>query len=692
MLTPDQARRLKSALLEPDGSAAPGSGVSEESLPERIGRYRILCVIGTGGMGTVYEAEQESPRRSVALKVLRSGVASRTAMQRFEHEVEVLAHLRHPGIAQIYEAGRYDSGSGSVPYFAMEYVRDARSITRYADERRLSVRERLKLFASVCDAVHHGHQKGVIHRDLKPENILVGTDRNEATSDGRPQVKVIDFGIARATDVDLAVTTIHTDARSLMGTLQYMSPEQSDLGPGGTSLALDTRSDVFSLGVVLYELLTGNLPYDVSHKSLSTAIRMIQEAEPPPPSRFRRSLRSDTDAIVLKAIQKDPDKRYASAANLAQDLRRHLDGEPIEARRPTAWARAMRRVGRHPILTTAAACLAIGAATLASTAVTVWWYARRPDHVEVTPDLDEARLVSLGGNVLHIWSANDRGNIRFAKMLPRPRELGGGRLIVIGFEGTNNPDFTGRFCAFDADGDLDDPVWTGAIDDGDLPEDLPEKFKASEFFPYHGAVHDVFPELPGPEIVATYLHPDSVCALRIYDLSGNVLFQVWHYGHMRSSLWLPQESTLALVGLNAEAYWHERGDREHDVGLHPQVLFAIQPQRDKRLTEWIRTSDQWGTYPVQWYRTLLLSEVGDIAILRDLRKARSPDGERADFVLTVTLRSSLELGFSVPFSASGEEVGKRTPSNAYRVQADAGQVPPMDVFRFGDLPPRVSRE
>ena len=194
-------------------------------------------------MGTVYEAEQENPRRLVALKILRPGVMSRSAMRRFEHEVAVLAHLRYPGIAQIYEAGTRDDGSSGVPYFAMERICDAKPITNYVQDDGLSVRARLKLFALVCEAVHYGHQKGVIHRDLKPENILVGAESGGASGRPvRPEVKVIYFGIARATDSDLGVTTIQTDVRSLLGTLHYMSPEQCEVGPAGTAHELDIRT------------------------------------------------------------------------------------------------------------------------------------------------------------------------------------------------------------------------------------------------------------------------------------------------------------------------------------------------------------------------------------------------------------------------------------------------------------------
>ncbi|MHC4775079.1 MAG: serine/threonine-protein kinase, partial [Planctomycetota bacterium] len=198
-------------------STQPTAAEAVPAMSKRIGHYHVKRIIGIGGMGTVYEAVQEHPRRAVALKVMKPGIASRSALRRFEDESQILARLRHPNIAQVYEAGTYDEGAGPVPYFAMEYIPDARPVTDYAQAKALSTRQRLELFAKVCDAIHHGHQKGIIHRDLKPGNILV--DPN-----GEP--KIIDFGVARTTDSDLAVTTLQTDVGQLIGTLQYMSPEQ----------------------------------------------------------------------------------------------------------------------------------------------------------------------------------------------------------------------------------------------------------------------------------------------------------------------------------------------------------------------------------------------------------------------------------------------------------------------------------
>jgi len=290
------------------------------NMPKEIGHYKVRRVIGSGGMGTVYEAIQESPRRKVAIKVMRSGVTSRSAMRRFEYESQILGRLSHRCIAQVYEAGTYDDGTGGVPYFAMEYIIGAKTLLEYAKQKNLNIHEILILFEQVCDAVHHGHLKGIIHRDLKPDNILVD-------SSGNP--KIIDFGVARATDSDMAITTLQTNVGQLIGTVQYMSPEQCEADPD----LIDARSDVYSLGVILYEILTGQPPYDLSSIPIYEATRLIREQQPTKMTTIAEGIGGDLETIVSKAMDKDRDRRYQSSYELGQDITRFLENEPIHARR-----------------------------------------------------------------------------------------------------------------------------------------------------------------------------------------------------------------------------------------------------------------------------------------------------------------------------------------------------------------------
>jgi len=300
-----------------DRDAAPGP-------PSKIGSYQILSILGEGGMGVVYLAQQESPRRRIALKVIRAGYMSPRLLRRFEHESQILGRLQHPGIAQVFEAGTAQVGgvgSGLQPFFAMEYI-DGAPLTTYAARHGLNLRQRLTLFAAVCQAVEHAHQKGVIHRDLKPVNILV---------DKAGQPKILDFGVARATDADMGAATLNTDFGQLVGTVPYMSPEQISGDPAN----IDTRCDVYTLGVILYELLAGRLPHAVHDKTIAEAARVIAEHAPPSLGSLDRALRGDPQTIVGKALEKDKARRYQSAADLAADLDRYLRDEPIAARPAT---------------------------------------------------------------------------------------------------------------------------------------------------------------------------------------------------------------------------------------------------------------------------------------------------------------------------------------------------------------------
>lgn len=290
-------------------------------IPDQLGNYKILTTLGAGGMGVVYEAMQLHTLRSVALKVIRPHFATPAMLRRFEHEVWILGQLQHPGIAQIFEAGTFDSSTGPQPFFAMELIRGM-PLREYAKAREATVRSRLELIAQICDAVHHAHQKGVIHRDLKPGNILV---------DSTGQIKVLDFGVARVTDEDMRAVTVQTDVGQMIGTLPYMSPEQV----AGQSSGLDIRTDVYSLGVMTYELLTGQLPLDLKDCSIAEAARRIRDCDPVPLVQTAPILKGDIDTIITKALSKSRDQRYQSAAEFAADIRRYLDDQPIVARPQT---------------------------------------------------------------------------------------------------------------------------------------------------------------------------------------------------------------------------------------------------------------------------------------------------------------------------------------------------------------------
>ena len=324
----------------------------------QIGPYKLLQQIGEGGMGVVYMAEQAEPiARRVALKIIKPGMDTRQVIARFEAERQALAMMDHVNIARVLDAGTTEAGR---PYFVMELVHGV-PITKYCDDNHLTPRQRLELFVPVCQAIQHAHQKGIIHRDIKPSNVMV------TLYDGKPVPKVIDFGVAKATEQKLTERTLFTQYGTMVGTLEYMSPEQAEM----SALGVDTRSDIYSLGVLLYELLTGSTP--LTHKRMKEAayaeiLRMIKEEEPPKPStrlsdsgealasisanrhtepaKLTKLVRGELDWIVMKTLEKDRNRRYETAKDFAADVQRYLDDEPVQACPPSAGYR-LRKFARR---------------------------------------------------------------------------------------------------------------------------------------------------------------------------------------------------------------------------------------------------------------------------------------------------------------------------------------------------------
>jgi formylglycine-generating enzyme required for sulfatase activity/tRNA A-37 threonylcarbamoyl transferase component Bud32 len=396
---------------------APAASAPHEQAGQQIGRYKLLEQIGEGGFGTVWMAEQREPvKRRVALKVIKLGMDTKQVIARFEAERQALAMMDHPNIARVLDAGSTDAGR---PYFVMEYVRGV-SIVEYCDTERLDTRARLGLFVQTCRAIQHAHQKGIIHRDIKPSNVMV------TLHDGVPVPKVIDFGVAKATGTELTQKTLFTQHRQMIGTPAYMSPEQAEM----SGLDIDTRSDVYALGVLLYELLTGTTPFDMEsllQAGLAEMLRVIREEEPHKPStrlsslgdtasrtaeqrrvdlrKLNLLLRGDLDWIVMKCLEKDRTRRYETANGLAEDVRRHLTDEPVTAGPPSARYRFRKFLKRHRASVVAATIVAFALGLGAAGTIAGVLRAQTAEATAraLQPQADEYRARQLRNDARDLW-------------------------------------------------------------------------------------------------------------------------------------------------------------------------------------------------------------------------------------------------------------------------------------------------
>ncbi len=646
-LTADEASRLAEAIFGPDAEFA-----GQAPMPERLGGFRITRLLARGGMGIVYLGERITDGHLAAIKILPPGLRGETAADRLRRESAVLRRLDHPCIARFLDSGVLDDGA--TPWFAMEYVSESRPIDEHADRTGLDAIARIRLFLRVCDAVGHGHQRGVVHRDLKPSNVVV---------DAAGEPKVIDFGVARCTDIDTAMTAEITLAGAVIGTLAYMSPEQCS---GDPSL-IDTRADVYALGVILYELLCGSPPISVPSHSLWAAVDAIRSTEPapPPPRSIDRSLAT----ILRTSLAKRPDDRYASVAAFASDLRRYLDGDPIAAAPLSPWVRLTRAAGRHPMRSAMALFTALTAFAVVSFGLT-YRYLQRAVEV-VTREGGRYLDVRDGlGFIHHTFDARRNGGVHLAEFIEG--DAAGRRADMVLF--SLLPDapvpHAGELCAYEA-GTWTEPKWRASVTPNDVPRRPGEHADDGENGRF--AVElvlraDVFPEVAGDEIITLFRHsPGPYSVVRVYDLDGRLRFQRWHRGALFAMHWSFDHHLLFLAGWNNDGTWADReGGEASRRGARPLVLIAISPRFDDTSPRLLSSEDD--DDPTRaWYRTLLPSAFAD-----------AMDGGK-HFFLAPRRRDSQGVvrfemhpdgggaGVSFVLNADGDEVlAERVVSDAYR--------------------------
>jgi len=659
---------------------------SQISSGTHIGPYQIISPIGSGGMGIVYEAQQDQPSRHIALKMMRHAVLSRHDSLRFRREIEILGQLQHPNIAQVYDAGVYytdsirDSDEIGRPYFVMELISDAKNIINYAKHHHLNITQRLKLFLEVCRGVNHGHRKGIIHRDLKPGNILVGPD-------GHP--KIIDFGVARVAESEqLNVTTVRTEIGLFVGTVQYMSPEQCE-PDGETELLIDTRSDVYSLGVILYQLICRQLPYDVSNSSVIKAARTVCDTTIARPHEIDRKLKGNIDAILIKALNRDPDRRYQSAGELGQDINHHLQGQPVVARPPSFTDHATTLIRRHPILTTTTLSLLIALMVIGGSILGTRYLGKTPSHIVLDENALIARLYSVGENVLDVWK-----HVCGAELVERPPEFGGGQVALITYMHDIQAQYPDHLCLYDVGKkDQSEPIilplpqtrehWLEQwLTQMDTPEEM------DQYSSKHTQTADIFPDLPGEEFITVHTHiPEFPTAIRIYDLQGNILYERWHKGQLSSLKWNPATRQIICSGLRNDKF-PEYQDVNLPLMNNVRILFAFQPDRNHEYGSTILNSEQELNEGVVWY--LYMSPVVTWKMRGGVISIEPRVNEQDRVSIELLMISPTEAGGAIPGvrvmlnTETGQVIGT-APSNGYVIGEYA---PDPDHIKLLPYPPK----
>ncbi|MCA9284504.1 MAG: serine/threonine protein kinase [Phycisphaerales bacterium] len=632
--------------------------------------YRVVEAIGEGGSAAVFRGFREGSAAPVAIKVIRRGEVTEVGQQRAWRELEILTRLRTPSVPRILDYGV----CGGQLFIVTDYV-DGRPLDQDEGVVPSTLRQRVELLASIATAVQGIHEFGVIHRDLKPANILID-------STGRPMV--IDFGIALLHE---DAPANRTETGVPVGSPAFMAPEQAR----GERERVSTRTDVYGLGAVGYVLLTGEPPHPQG-TALHETIRAVAQDPGRDPLSLRPSLPRPLAAVLAKAVERDPARRYASADELAEDLRRWLTGETVLAGSPTRWRRFGRWIARHPVVTTTVACLAIACTSLLATETTIWWIAQRPAYVYVAPDRSWAELRSTGGNNLRSWFGKEPEDIVVAYLANQAAPRGIRRFVVIAaLKTTDAATDPGELCFFDAS-ELERPYWTSAN-----TISLPAAFQApstvdrshDRFRLRWAKSWDIFPDHPGDEVVAVHCHvPYSPAVIRVYAATGEVLFEAWHDGELQDGYWMEDAKLLVLTGVNSDGTWEERGGGAI-ASRYPRVVFAIRPELG-RVGAVLSWEGHQGTLEPEWYHCILPPRVGDLLENAATRVEPPPLGysPNASVMLSIKALTPTASGYRWIIGADGKVLSD------YPVQGwvSNGTLPRPDEMALGALPRRTAGE
>ncbi len=664
-LDSDSASRILAALDEEEQAQA---GVEE--MPTFPG-YCVDRLIGEGGSGRVYHAHRQGSDRPVAIKALRRRFANDQRSGRAWRELHVLSQLRLPAVPAVLDYGVHDDRL----YFVTDFV-SGLDLALHCAENDLGLSERVELLIATAEAVQSLHEHGVIHRDIKPSNILVNP---------LGQVVIIDLGVASLLTDDVTETLVEDGVP--LGSPAFMAPEQAD----GRRGAISTRSDVYGLGATAYMILLGDTPHEMAD-TIAESIRRVAQEAPRDPQELERSFPRALAAVLLKAVSHQARERYGSAREFAEDLRRWQKGEPVLARGRSPWRSAVGWSARHPILVPAAIGLLIAASLIGSAALTSWRLMSLPAEASISFDGSSVRVLSVAGKELRVWDARMPNRIVFAEIVKRHPKLGGGRVLLLGLsKGGYNIDLFGEVVCFELD-DLEKPAWSSA-DNLHLPELLEYTLltpaEPDAFVLRHLFLEDVFPERPGLEIITSSRHsPYSASVIRVYDLAGEVLYEVWNDGHLSDLQWVPGSRMLVAAGKNSDGRWDERqGEEKARTAIYPTVFFAVKPQVQSRI-DVLSWPGFEGTTEAAWYYCLLPSSVSDFIAGGKCESVESPNkgfDAMHEVQASIITTTSSSAGFNWVINAEDGQIVHSYETASWDQEPE---LPPISEVRLGALPAR----